>query len=103
MPWTMVDDTPGPMMRWQTRLTAADPDSGPQSLALIDQATVQVEGTFGGATVHLRGSNSGQRFVPFDAIRHDDVVGVLPVLWLEVEALDADDETDVLVTLAGRR
>jgi hypothetical protein len=91
------------MLRWQTRLTADSPDSGPQSLALLEAAVVQIEGTFGAATVELRGSNSGMDYIPWDARTHGDVVAVLPTLYLKAVAVNADPTTDVLVTLVGRR
>lgn len=103
MPWILLEETPAPVMRWEARLTAAAPESDPLSLALVESATVQVEGEFGGATVRLSGSNSGTGYVPFDALRHSDLVAVLPVLYLEATLLDADPTTEVRVTVVGRR
>lgn len=102
MPWDLIEDTPAPVRRWQTRLSAGEPDPGPLSLAIVATATVHVEGVFGEATVRLGGSNSGVTYVPFDALRHSDCVGVLPVLYLEAVVQDADETTDLLVTVVGR-
>lgn len=103
MAWSMIEDTPGPLLRWQARLTAESPDPGPQSLALVAMAVVQLEGAFGAATVEVLGSNSGMDYIPFDARAHSDLVALLPVLYLKTVAVGADATTDVLVTVVGRR
>ncbi len=103
MSWTLIEDTPSPLYRWQARLTHTAPDPGPQSIALIENPVVQIEGTFGEASVTLLGSNSGLDYVPFDSRQHADIVAVLPTLYVKAVAVDADETTDVLVTLVGRR
>ncbi len=103
MSWTLIEETPGPLMRWQARLTRDRYDSSPLSLALIENPVIQIEGNFGEAAVELRGSNSGQDYVSFDMRQHADIVAVLPTLYFKAVAVDADETTDVLVTIVGRR
>lgn len=103
MPWKMVEDTQGPMLRWQTALTAAAPDAGCTPLRLIRDATVHVEGEFGAASVEIYGSNSGRGEVPMLYLRTDQIEPVLPVYLLGARVIDADETTDLLVTVAGRR
>ena len=102
MPWTLLDSR-APFFRWQARLTAAQPDAGLHTIAQVQTPTLQVEGVFGTGVVELRGSNSGGATVPLDVLRIADVVAVLPVYTVGVRVLDADETTDLLVTLAGRR
>lgn len=104
MTWTLVEDTNAPAMRWQARLTSKEPDSGWQPLMRITTPTLQVEGTFGEAVVEVRGSNSGVSAVTLDIIRIADLVAVpIQAYLLNVRVRDADETTDLIVTLAGRR
>lgn len=103
MGWRPVEDTPSPAFRLQARLTAASPDAGLTPIAFLQAPTVQIEGEFGTGLVELYGSNSGQGTLPLAVVQAPMLEPVLPVLWLGVRVTDADAETDVVVTVAGRR
>jgi hypothetical protein len=81
---------------WRRALAVADAPPDRRRLDAVD------EGVFGTATVRLSGSNSGTTYVPFEALRHGDLVAVLPVLYLEAVGLEADETTDLVVTVVGR-
>lgn len=103
MPWDMIEDTLAPLMRWHTRLTEAAPDTGPQSLALITGATVQIEGEFGTALVDVLVSNSEETYQRLDTYQDPALLGLPPAYMVRLTAVGADAATDVRVTVVGRR
>ena len=102
MSWTPLE-TDAPMWRWQTRLTAAEPDSGPQSLAIVQGATLHLEGEFGPATVDVLVSNSDAAWHPVGVYQDPDLLPLPAAYLVRVRAHGADPTTDLLVTVAGRR
>lgn len=103
MTWIVADDTPAPMLRWTTTLTADQPETGPLALGLVKTATVQVEGIFGTAAVELVGSNSGTGYVPLHVVRHQDLELLPPVAYLAARLDLPNEETAVTITVAGHR
>ena len=103
MGWHTLEDTPSPIFRWQARLSAASPTPGMVSLHPVHDATLHAEGEFGGATLEIHGSNSGTGPIPLAHLDAPDLIDLKATLWLGALVTGATDETDILLTVAGRR
>ena len=102
MSWTPLE-TDAPMWRWQTHLTAAEPDSGPQSLAIVQGATLHLEGEFGPATMDVMVSNSGETYHLVGVYQDPDFIQLPAAYLVQVHTVGADATTALVVTVAGRR
>ena len=90
---------------------AADDDGEPVRLAVYSDRSIQVAGTFGGASVTIGGSNDG---VTYHAL-HDTLGNAMTLtegklqqivelpIYLKPRVFGGDVSTDLRVTLAGRR
>ena len=89
----------------------ADDDGEPVRLAVYSDRSIQISGTFGGASVTIGGSNDG---VTFHALTGADGTALtltaaalkqiveLP-LFIKPRVFGGDGTTNLVVTLAGRR
>lgn len=102
MAWVSLE-TDAPMWRWQTTLTAAAPESGSQSLAIVIGPTLQIEGEYGTATLDVLVSNSDDAYHLLGVYEHPEWVPLPPAYRVRVRVSDADAATALVVTVAGRR
>lgn len=102
MAWMRREDAPAAMLCWEATLTVEAEAPGPLPIGLVSTPTVQVAGDFGPAVLEIGVSNGGPP-VRVDALRHTDLIAVVPAAWLHVTVRGADETTALIVTVAGRR
>lgn len=90
---------------------AADDDGGPVRLAVYSDRSIQVAGTFGGASVTIGGSNDGETYHALTATDGQALtltegtlkqIVELPI-YLKPRVFGGDGTTALKVVLAGRR
>lgn len=90
---------------------AADDDGEPVRLAVFSDRSIQVAGTFGGASVTIGGSNDGVTYHALSDPAGDALtltaaalkqIVELPV-WIKPRIFGGDGTTSLTVILAGRR
>lgn len=94
---------------WDAML--ADDDGEPVRLAVYSDRSIQVAGTFGGASVTIGGSNDGVTYHALTDTNGDPLTltsGALKAIielpvYLKPRLFGGDGTTDITVILAGRR
>lgn len=90
---------------------AADDDGAPVRLAVYSDRSIQVAGTFGGASVTIGGSNDGVTYHALTDTAGDPLtltsaalkaIVELPV-YIKPRVFGGDGTTNLTITLAGRR
>lgn len=90
---------------------AADDDGGPVRLAVYSDRSIQVSGTFGGASVTIGGSNDGETYHALTDPNGDTLtlttgtlrtIVELPI-FLKPRVFGGDGTTNLKVVLSGRR
>jgi hypothetical protein len=90
---------------------AADDDGAPVRLAVYSDRSIQVAGTFGGASVTIGGSNDGITYHALTDTAGDSLTLTSAVLkqivelpvYLKPRVFGGDGTTNLTVILAGRR
>jgi len=89
----------------------ADDDGEPVRLAVFSDRSIQVAGTFGGASVTIGGSNDGVTYHALSDPKGDALtltaaalhqIVELPI-WIKPRIFGGDGTTDLTVIMAGRR
>lgn len=89
----------------------ADDDGEPVRLAVYSDRSIQVAGTFGGATVTIGGSNDGETFHALTDVQGNPLtltsgalkaITELPV-YLKPRVFGGDGTTNLKVVLSGRK